>query len=189
MLEMVWEQGHRNGVTDGLRMRLLIHSGSFPTPKHATQTVYLLLEVDDLLDLVINKLPLSCHQLLTFCGRLVEESWVNFTVVSLGVKVWGCEGGEHGDIRVKCKSKVQLNFPQLVAFTCFLQHQTCLHGCNVYEIKPRVLAWATTELQPHCTGGTECLYVPSVLVAIFSISLHNIKHIFISSWSTCKTHF
>lgn len=69
-------------------MRLLIHTGLFPpTPEHATQTVHLLLEVDDLLDLVINKLPLSCHQLLTFCGRLVEEPRVNFTVGNLDIRV------------------------------------------------------------------------------------------------------
>ena len=88
MLQMVLERGHRNGVTDGLGMRLLIHTGLFPpTPEPATQTVHLLLEVDDLLDLVVNKLPLSCHQLLTFCGRLVEEPRVNFTVGK-----FGCEG-------------------------------------------------------------------------------------------------
>lgn len=69
---MVWEQEWsyrwpRNEVVDTHRL-------ISPTPEHATQTVHLFLEVDDLLDLVVNKLPLSCHQLLTFCGRLVEES-------------------------------------------------------------------------------------------------------------------
>ena len=41
--------------------------------EHATQTVHLLLEVDDLLDFVVNELSLSCHQLLTVCSRLVKE--------------------------------------------------------------------------------------------------------------------
>ena len=83
---MPGKQGQKN-VTNGLGTRpqewsyrwarnevVDTHRLVSPTPEHATQTVHLFLEVDDLLDLVVNKLPLSCHQLLTFCGRLVEES-------------------------------------------------------------------------------------------------------------------
>ena len=68
-------------------MRLLIHTGSSLTPECVTQTVHLLLEVDDLLDFVVNKLSLSCYQLLTVCSRLVKEPRVNFTVESLGMSV------------------------------------------------------------------------------------------------------
>ena len=43
--------------------------------------MYLLLELDDLLDLLVGESSLSGHQLLAFFGALVEEARIDLTIV------------------------------------------------------------------------------------------------------------